>query len=115
MVLWLTTCVTWLLVSCYLVATNIILISLVTTVIYFFGPFFEMSLRTCTNVGVPDALRGRVSSLLRVVELGSYSLGFFVTGLLLEYAGSVVTIACLAGIMLVLTLFAKLNRSFHAL
>lgn len=114
-VLWLTTCVTWLLISCYLAATNIILIALVTTVVYFFGPFFEMSLRTCTNVGVPDALRGRVSSLLRVVELGSYSLGFFVTGLLLEYAGGVVTIASLAGIMLVLTLFARLNRSFHAL
>jgi MFS family permease len=114
-VLWLTTCVTWILVTCYLAATNIVLIALVTTVVYFFGPFFEMSLRTCTNVGVPDALRGRVSSLLRVVELGSYSLGFFVTGLLLEYAGSVATIACLAGILLLLTVFAKLNHSFRAL
>jgi len=114
-VLWLTTCVTWILVSCYLAATTIFLITVVTAGVYFFGPFYEISMRTCTNVGVPDAIRGRVFSLARVVELGSYSLGFFVIGLLLQYAGSVVAIGCLAGILFGLTLFAKLNPSFRAL
>ncbi|HVA91266.1 MAG TPA: hypothetical protein VNL71_15640, partial [Chloroflexota bacterium] len=80
-----------------------------------FGPLYEISMRTCTNVGVPDAIRGRVFSLARVVELGSYSLGFFVIGLLLQYAGSVAAIVCLASILLVLTLFAKLNPSFRTL
>ncbi|MGH2346827.1 MAG: MFS transporter, partial [Chloroflexota bacterium] len=114
-ILWLTTGVTWILVTCYLAATNLFLITAVTTSVYFFGPVFEISLRTCTNIGVPDALRGRVFSLLRVVELGSYSLGFFVTGLLLQYAGSAAAILCLAGLLFVLTLFAKLNPAFRAL
>jgi len=114
-VIWLTTGVTWILVSCYLAATNLFLITIVTASVYFFGPLFEISMRTSTNIGVPDALRGRVFSLMRVMELGSYSLGFFVIGLLLQYAGSTAAIGCLAGILLVLTLFAKLNPSFRAL
>jgi hypothetical protein len=50
-----------------------------------------------------------------VVELGSYSLGFSVTGLLLQYVGSGTAIGCLAGILFVLTLFAKLNPAFRGL
>jgi hypothetical protein len=64
---------------------------------------------------IPDAMRGRVLSLLRVVELGSYSLGFFVTGLLLQYAGSTAAIVVLAGILFALTLFARFNPLFRTL
>ena len=114
-VLWLTTCVTWILVSCYLVATNIFLITVVTAGVYFFGPLYEISMRTCTNVDVPNAIRGRVFSLARVIELGSYSLGFFVIGLLLQYAGSVAAIMFLSVILFALALFAKLNPLFRTL
>lgn len=114
-VLWLTTGMTWILVSCYLAATNIFLITAVTAGVYFLGPLYEMSMRTSTNIGVPDAIRGRVFSVGRMIELGSYSLGFFVIGLLLQYAGSTAAIGCLAGILLVLTLFARLNPSFRSL
>ncbi|MGH2410990.1 MAG: MFS transporter, partial [Chloroflexota bacterium] len=86
-VLWLTTGLTGILVACYLEATNVFLITIVTAGVYGIDPLFEIALRTRTNVDIPDALRGRVLSLFRVVELGSYSLGFFVTGILLQYAG----------------------------
>ncbi|HEY8283434.1 MAG TPA: MFS transporter [Chloroflexota bacterium] len=114
-VLWVTTGVTWILVTCYLAAANVFLITMVTAGVYCIDPLFEIALRTRTNVDIPDAIRGRVLSVFRVVELGSYSLGFSVTGLLLQYAGSGAAIGCLAGILFVLTLFAKLNPAFRGL
>ena len=53
--------------------------------------------------------------LLRLVELGSYSFGFFGTGMLLQYAGSVAAIIFLSGLLLALTVFAGLNSLFRAL
>jgi predicted MFS family arabinose efflux permease len=115
LVLWVTTGVTWILVSCYLLAANIILITAVTAGVYFVSPLLEVSVTTYSAALVPDAMRGRVSSLLRVVELGSYSLGFFVTGLLLQSVGSGLTIVFLSVILFALTLFARLNPLFRAL
>jgi MFS family permease len=114
-ILWMATGATWIFVSCYIGATNIVLISAVTAGIYFVGPIFEISVATRTAGVIPDAMRGRVLSLLRVVELGSYSLGFFVTGLLLQYAGSTAAIVVLAGILFALTLFARFNPLFRTL
>jgi MFS family permease len=114
-VLYGTTGTTAILISCYLAATNIILISAITAGVYFVGPLFEISVAARTAGVIPDAMRGRVLSLLRVVELGSYSLGFFVTGQLLEYVGSVAAIIVLAGILLALSVYAGLNPSFRSL
>jgi MFS family permease len=115
LLLWATTGVTWILVSCYLLATNVALLAALTALVYFVGPLYEVSVATRSLAAVPDGLRGRVISVLRLVELASYSLGFFVTGMLLQSMGSAWTIACLSMILFALTLFARLNPSFRTL
>ena len=60
--LWMTTGLTWILVSCCVLASNVVLLTVITAGVYFAGPLFEIAVATCTADAVPDAMRGRVSS-----------------------------------------------------
>lgn len=83
-----TTGAAWLIVSSYALATGVVLLAGITAALYAVGPLFEITGAAYVASVVPDAMRGRISSLLRLVELGSYSLGFAVTGALLQSVGS---------------------------
>ena len=110
-----TTALTWLIVSSYAGATNVALLATITAALYAVGPLFEITAAVYSAAIVPDALRGRISSLLRLVELGSYALGLVVTGTLLQSVGSAWTIVSLSGVLCALTLFAALKPLFRAL
>jgi predicted MFS family arabinose efflux permease len=113
--LWTTMGATCILVTCYLLAPGVALIIAVTAAIYAVNPFYELAAVGRGASMVPDALRGRVLALLRMVELGSYALGWAVTGMLLAAVGSTATIALLAALLCVLTLFALLSPAFREL
>jgi len=110
-----TTGATWLIVSSYALATDVLLLAGITAALYAVGPLFEITGAAYVAAVVPDAMRGRISSLLRLVELGSYSLGFAVTGALLQSVGSTWTIVTLSGVLCALTLFATLSPLFRSL
>ena len=110
-----TTGVTLFLVTSYIGATTVPLLAVVTAALYTAGPPFEVTAGTYSASIVPEALRGRVVGLLRLVELGSYSLGLAVTGALLQSAGNTWTIALLSAALLALTLFAALDPVFRTL
>lgn len=110
-----TTGVTWILVTCYLLTAHIVLLAAVTAAIYAVNPFFELAMAGRAAVIIPDALRGRVISLMRLVELGAYALGFFAVGISLTALGSTATILLLSALLCVLTVFALLSPAFHAL
>ncbi len=110
-----TTGLTWFVVTSYIGATTVPLLAVATAALYAAGPPFEITAGTYSASIVPDALRGRISSLLRLVELGSYSLGLAVTGALLQSIGDIWTIALLSALLFALTLFAALNPLFRTL
>jgi MFS family permease len=110
-----TTAVTWLLVSGYLGAHQVVILAALTAAIYAVDPLFEVTVASYTAARVPDAMRGRVTSLTRLVELGSYALGLAVTGTLLESVGTMWTVGVFSVISLLLSLFAALNPLFRKL
>jgi len=76
-------------------------------------PVFEITTATYTVSVVPDAIRGRILSLTRLVVLGAYSLGFFVTGILLQFVGSTRTIVIFSCLLFFLALIVIFNKSLR--
>ena len=59
---------------------------------------------------VPDALQGRIGSVVRLINFGSQALGQAIIGLLLQRFGVVVTVEVMWGGLLVAALFFLANR-----
>ncbi|HEY6284802.1 MAG TPA: MFS transporter [Ktedonobacteraceae bacterium] len=88
----------------YIVASNDLSLAFITAVLFAIFPIFDIINATYTVSVVPDAIRGRITSLTRMVRLGANSLGFFVTGILLHFVGSTSTIIIFSCLLLVLAL-----------
>jgi len=110
-----TTGLTWLLVSGYLGARHVVVLAVLTAALYAVGPLFEVTVASYTATIVPDAMRGRVTSLTRLVELGAYSGGLLVTGTLLQSVGSLWTTGVFSIVLLLLSLYAARDPLFRAL
>ncbi len=110
-----TTGLTWLLVSGYLGARHVVVLAVLTAAVYAVGPVFEVTVASYTATIVPDAMRGRITSLTRLVELGAYSLGLVVTGALLQSVGSLWTIGAFSAVLLLLSFYAALDPLFRGL
>ncbi|MHB8598863.1 MAG: MFS transporter [Ktedonobacteraceae bacterium] len=59
---------------------------------------------------IPDALQGRVNSVMRLIIFGIQSLGVAGTGALLQWIGITPTIAVFAALMVLFVIMAMLNR-----
>ncbi len=81
------------------------LLALMTSV----GPALNVVVGTFQLRLVPDALLGRVTSVALVVAFGAIPLGSLAAGLLLQWAGPLVTVLALAAWMLALALVATLS------
>jgi len=57
-------------------ASNEFGLAIITAALFAITPVFEIITATYTVSVVPDAIRGRILSLTRLVVLGTYSLGF---------------------------------------
>lgn len=60
----------------------------ITALFYGVDALYNVETSSYSAKLIPDAMRGRVLSLSRLLVLGSHSFGFFITGVLLQYRGS---------------------------
>ena len=88
----------------YAFALNDLSLAFITAALFAIFPIFDITNATYTVSVVPDAIRGRILSLTRLVRKGADSLGFFVTGILLHGVGSSSTIVIFSCLLLVLAL-----------
>lgn len=95
----------------YLFAGNILLLGLITITIYAVSPLFDVTASAYIAESVPDDIKGRVSSLSRLLELGATSAGFFITGILLEWLGSNWTISVLSFVLFAIFIMTVQNKS----
>jgi hypothetical protein len=58
---------------------------------------------------IPDSIRGRVTSITRLIVLGCYSLGFFIMGSTLQWIGTTWSILVFSCLLLVLALMTIWN------
>jgi predicted MFS family arabinose efflux permease len=88
----------------YAFASNDLSLAFISAALFAIFPIFDITNATYTVSVVPDAIRGRILSLTRLVRKGADSLGFFVTGILLHVVGSTSTIVIFSCLLLVLAL-----------
>jgi len=103
----------FLIFTLYLFASKDLSLALITVALFAIVPIFEISNATYTLSVVPDAVRGRITSLTRMVRSGANSLGFFVTGALLHAVGAASTIIICSCLLLVLALAAVLYKPLN--
>src|SRR5713226_5451270 len=106
-----TTSLNFLVFTMYAFAYTDLALALITAALFAVSPLYEVTTSTYTVSVVPDFIRGRVTSLTRLVVLGAYSLGFFVTGILLQYFVSTWTIIIFSCLLLLLALMTVLNKT----
>jgi MFS family permease len=102
--------VTFLIFSLYALAINNFLLAGITFLFYLVDPLYDVTTSSYSAKIIPDTIRGRVTSLTRIVVLGAYSFGFFITGNLLQYIGSNWTIgifSCFLFILFLATVASK--------
>ncbi len=92
----------------YAVAGNNALLAANTALFYAIDPTYTVTTSSYAAATIPDALRGRVTSLTRLVVLAANSFGFFITGILVQYVGSAWTIGAGAGLLLCLFVITAL-------
>ena len=97
----------------YIFASNGLSLALITVALFAIVPFYEITNATYTLSVVPDAIRGRITGLTRMVRSGANSLGFFITGALLHVAGSISTIIIFSFLLLVLALAALFYKPLY--
>ena len=88
----------------YAFASSDLSLAFITAALFAIIPIFDITNATYTVSVVPDAIRGRITSLTRMVRLGANSLGFFVTGTLIHVVGSLGTIIIFSCLLLILAL-----------
>ena len=101
----------FLIFSFYAIAINNFLLAGITALFYAVDPLYTITTSSYSAKIIPDAIRGRVSSLTRLVVLGAYSFGFFITGNLLQHLGSTWTIGVFSLMLLLLFLATAKNRN----
>ena len=99
-----TTFLNWLIFTCYILASNTLLLTIITAVFYVVSPLYDVTTSTYSAFRIPDSIRGRVISITRLINLGSFSLGFAATGLFLQFLGSLWTIGIFSNLLLVVAL-----------
>jgi MFS family permease len=108
-----TTSLNFMIFTMYVFAFTGIALAIITAALFAVNPLYEVTTASYTVPAIPDTLRGRVTSLTRLVILAAYSSGFFLTGIFLQYVGSTWTIAIFSCILLTLALLVILNKSLR--
>lgn len=96
--------------SFFFLATNNLILLIVTFMFYALSPFADVAIGSYFATKIPDEIKGRIFSFTRLSELGANSFGFFITGILLQYFGSAFTIAAFAILLLLLFGATVLNK-----
>jgi MFS family permease len=99
--------------SLHLVAHSNYVVGLITFVFTAIEPIFLVTLAGYTATIIPDSLRGRVSSVSRLIELGAHALGFLAMGVLLQQIGTTGSILAFSSVLLVIAVMTRLNRALR--
>jgi len=76
----------------YIFVHNVVFLALITGFLSMTGAVYDIIGYSKMAPMIPDEIRGRVNSLTRTTVLGSYSLGYFLMGISLQYLGITRTI-----------------------
>jgi len=95
----------------YAAAANDALLATVTACYFALDPTYVVATSSYSARTIPDAIRGKVTSLTRLVVLGAHSLGFALTGVAIQSLGTDWTIGAGSSLLLVLCLFVLRNRT----
>lgn len=90
-----------------------ILLGLITAALFFIIPFYNTVYISYRLALTPDALRGRVNSVARLIAFGFSPVGLALTGILLQYAGARITVLLAVGVQALLALVATLNGAIR--
>ena len=104
------TFLSFLIFTLYAVVINNFLLAGITALFYAVDTLYDVTTSSYSAKIVPDGIRGRVTSLTRLVVLAAYSFGFFITGNLLQFLGSQWTIGIFSCFLFFLFLITTLNR-----
>jgi predicted MFS family arabinose efflux permease len=84
-------------------------LGIITALLYFIGPFYNVTNVSRRLAMTPDILQSRVNSVARLIGLGFSPLGLALTGFLLQYSSPQVTVLLAVGGQLLLALAATVN------
>jgi len=101
--------------SLYVVASTPLVIGAITFVFTAIEPIFLISSGSYTATLIPDALRGRVSGISRLLELGAHALGFLVMGTLLDRAGGTASILAFSSVLLIVAVMTLLHPTMRSM
>lgn len=98
-----------LLLPLLIIAPNLLLLGAVVAVIFFLFPIFDIAQRSQRLALIPDELQGRVNSVYRIIVFSGRPLGLALTGVLLQNAGTAITILLTGSGFMFIALIATLN------
>lgn len=90
-----------------------VLLGLITAALFFIVPFYNTVYISYRLALTPDALRGRVNSVARLIAFGFSPLGLALTGISLQYAGPKITVLLAVVVQALLALAAMLNGAIR--
>ncbi len=100
--------------SLYAVASTTMAIGAITFVFTAIEPIFLITGGSYTATLIPDALRGRVSGISRLLELGAHALGFLAMGTLLDKAGITASILAFSSVLLIVAVMTLLHPTMRS-
>ena len=93
----------------YAVVPNVVTMGILTTILFFFGPIYNVVNASYRLALVPDAFQGRVNSAVRLISFASQPLGLAATGVLIQGAGAEATVLVGAGVLVLVALVATIS------
>lgn len=97
----------------YAIAPNPLALGGIAALLFVTGPIYNVVNLSYRLAVVPDALQGRVSSVVRLISLGVIPLGLALSGFLLQQVGAIPTVLLLAVGNLLLALATTFNPQVH--
>lgn len=93
----------------YAIAPTPLALGVITAILYVNGPIYNVVLLSYRLALVPDALQGRVNSVVRLISYGVSAPGLALTGVLLQRLGGVSTVLVLGAGYVILALATTIN------
>lgn len=99
--------------SLYLLSTSFVALLIITTLLSLLDPIYDVAQFSYRAARIPDELQGRVNSAYRLLALSTPPAGYFLAGLLLQFAGPRPTILTFLASLLILALLATRSRALR--
>jgi MFS family permease len=98
----------------YALVPNIVTLGILTAVLLFLGPIYNIANAGYRLAFVPDAFQGRVNSAARLMSFASQPLGLAAMGILIQTLGTRGTILIGTGILLLVALLATVSSHMRS-